>query len=247
MVSLYVLIDPHTFEIRYVGVTGNKLGRRLSGHVRNANACKRTHTHNWILSLRPAKPAIIELEQCATYKDAHRAEIAYIAYFKTLNFRLTNHTSGGEGTPGLISARRGVPLSLTTRMKISQALLGHSYNKDIPKTPEHRRKLSKSKQGRRHTEEHSRAISEAHLRSGLRPPSWLGKCHSQETRAKMTKSAKTPARPVLEQTTGTRFPSIKAAARAFNLRACDISSIVNGRRGTIGGLRFKCFDADGGY
>lgn len=47
---IYVLTDPRTQEIRYVGGTVQKLSRRLTGHIGQAKKSQH-HCANWIKSL----------------------------------------------------------------------------------------------------------------------------------------------------------------------------------------------------
>ncbi len=55
-VKIYLLIDPITEEIRYIGRTKNTLSIRLSGHLSKANSrVFKTHKDNWILNLKNKK------------------------------------------------------------------------------------------------------------------------------------------------------------------------------------------------
>ena len=51
MVIIYVLIDPTTKEVRYVGATSRTLNQRLSAHLTDARKNRGTYKVNWINSL----------------------------------------------------------------------------------------------------------------------------------------------------------------------------------------------------
>lgn len=236
---VYVLEDPRTEEIRYVGITGGLLSRRLSAHIGSARNNVQRHVSRWIRGL-PCKPRITAIETHATHAELLDAESFYIAYFRSLGFHLTNLTEGGEGTVGWVSNKRGTRLSTAQKKKISDTLTGHSYNKGIPKSREHRAKLSAAKKGKQKPLE-ARQRQAATMRArGHKPPSWTGKHHSQKTRTKMIQSAQTPARPVQETTTGKIYPSIKAAARDLNLPQPEVSRVLSGYGGrkSVKGFRF---------
>jgi hypothetical protein len=99
MTSIYVLRDPRTNEVRYVGKTVKSLRARLSGHLYCAKT-KNTYRDRWVMSLLDAGivPAIEAIE-LAGENWADR-ESYWIAHFRQLGARLANHTDGGEGAPG---------------------------------------------------------------------------------------------------------------------------------------------------
>jgi hypothetical protein len=59
---IYFLIDPRTFDTRYVGKTGNKLNRRLNSHVYDAKSDKYNHHCScWIRSLYLLTQSVLNL------------------------------------------------------------------------------------------------------------------------------------------------------------------------------------------
>lgn len=96
--KIYVLRDPRTNEIRYVGVTHST--HRLSEHLYSAKV-RKTHTATWIKSLCVLgfTPVLETIEEGKGPGWAVR-ERFWIAKYKELGCKLTNHTEGGEGTPG---------------------------------------------------------------------------------------------------------------------------------------------------
>jgi hypothetical protein len=96
-ISLYVLIDPLTLRVRYIGRTKVSLAMRLSQHVfRAKNNKHRTHKHNWIVSLlrKNCRPYIRRLCIVDGWSESHVLERLLIAKYRD---RLVNHDDRGEG------------------------------------------------------------------------------------------------------------------------------------------------------
>lgn len=94
---IYVLKDPHTNAVRYVGKTVRTLKTRLQAHVARSAALK-THKDCWIrglmaLDLRP----LIESIEVVEGAEWGEREIFWIAHFRAIGTSLTNQTMGGEG------------------------------------------------------------------------------------------------------------------------------------------------------
>src|SRR5208282_2401004 len=145
--TVYVLRDPSTLEIRYVGVTKKSLGVRLSQHVWAAKNSGQSHVAHWVgaLAVRP----MIE----AVEKDCSRSrEIFWIKHYRALGARLTNLTDGGEGVPGL-------QLTAEHRKKIGDG------NRDKVVPLEVRKRIGASLKGRKKTfsVKHRRNIGLAQL------------------------------------------------------------------------------------
>ena len=113
--KIYILKDPRTLEIRYVGVTSKSLSTRLSNHIYYAKKRNCTHVHNWILSLLNInlKP-LIEILEVVTKDTWEEREKYWILEYKKTN-NLTNIALGGSG---LIRDR-----TLSSRQK---SALGHN-------------------------------------------------------------------------------------------------------------------------
>ena len=93
---IYILIDPSTNEIRYIGKTNN-LKQRLKNHL---NACrdKNTHKRNWINKLKTKgfKPEIEIIDE-VSINEWKYWEIFWISYYKSIGCNLLNYTIGGDG------------------------------------------------------------------------------------------------------------------------------------------------------
>lgn len=142
LVTIYMLIDPLSNRIRYVGKCMN-LAERLRRHLRDKHP---SHKASWIKSLsqKNLRPIIAELEVCSV-EIWERRERYWIKKFRSLGHKLTNMNEGGVGG--------GTP-SQAVRDKISKALLGKSLSEahiaaisksltGLPKKPAHRAKLTK--------------------------------------------------------------------------------------------------------
>jgi hypothetical protein len=130
---IYTLQDPFSLDVKYIGLTSQKLNVRLSAHWTTFNN-KKSHKVHWIKKLKKLnqKPIIKELDIAYSLKEAADLEKYWISQFKTWGFKLTNTTEGGEGALGYKH-----DLETVLKMKQIQALKPKK-----PKTP----KLSKEEQ-----------------------------------------------------------------------------------------------------
>jgi hypothetical protein len=112
-VKIYVLKDPITKEIRYIGRTKNSLNVRLNGHFCKAKQNKfKTHKDNWILKLK-TKPVIELLEIVDGWEKSYLREQELIKEYLNKGFKLVNLHDRGEG--GLLRN-----ISEEQRIKISK-------------------------------------------------------------------------------------------------------------------------------
>lgn len=93
---IYVLCDPVTQQIRYVGKTMRGLAR-VKWHMYERG--RRTHKDNWIRSLkkRGLEPEAVIIKEHAAPGDLDEAERFWIAYLRCIGADLTNATAGGDG------------------------------------------------------------------------------------------------------------------------------------------------------
>ena len=110
--QIYILIDPITNDVRYVGKTVSLLQKRLWNHCRDKSI---THKTSWIKSLKEngLKPLIRTVELC-NENELNDREIYWIYYFRKI-YNLTNLTDGGDGLP------IGFKHSVDTKKKISES------------------------------------------------------------------------------------------------------------------------------
>lgn len=156
IVRIYVLIDPITFEIRYVGKTVKTLSTRMGNHTYYAlhPLTYRDRWHGKLLR-RGYSPEICLVQEVL---EPHwiEAERYWIQYFRSIGCPLTNSTEGGDGATGHVK-------SAETRAKMSKTMTGRKHS------PETRAKLSASHKGIKQTPQ---AIEKrvAPLRGKKRPP-----------------------------------------------------------------------------
>lgn len=103
--KIYVLKDPRTKEVKYVGRTSNSLNGRLCKHINEAekyDASKNNKKLEWISELLSigCKPIIKQVE-CVSVKESAEKELQWIAYYKSKSCKLVN-LSGTVHTDKLI-------------------------------------------------------------------------------------------------------------------------------------------------
>jgi hypothetical protein len=123
-VSIYVLIDPRSEEISYIGYTSTSLRRRLNSHL--AALSPNNHEYEslkglWIRELdrRGLRPRIqlVQTTSVANRVDVSRLERYWYEQFVSLKCPLKNTLVGGTHITIL-------PVSADTRRKIGQAKRG---------------------------------------------------------------------------------------------------------------------------
>jgi len=98
-VFIYVLIDPTTEKIRYVGKTKNLPKTRLSGHITEAKKLyNNTHKSRWIRKLlkQNLKPEIEIIDEIPKYEYELWEEF-YIKLLKSFGAPLVNSDETGRG------------------------------------------------------------------------------------------------------------------------------------------------------
>ena len=123
LVLIYLLIDPTTIEIRYVGKTIN-LPQRLARHKRDAFSVGGTSIHRnaWLRGLYSKGLApIVQIVDTAASDNWGSVERYYIQHLSEAGYNLTNMTPGGEGCTmrGSKHWNYGKLLASETKAKIS--------------------------------------------------------------------------------------------------------------------------------
>jgi hypothetical protein len=181
---VYVLKDPTTGDVRYVGWTADP-EKRLRTHINSSRLHKpKTYKACWIRSLlvRGLQPLMEVVE--SGFGDPAPAEMRWIAAMRAAGAKLTNATDGGDGTAGYRFTEEG-------RRKLSESHRGYvmppeqierlrASQKARPMTPERLRRLRESAAGMR------RQISAASIQKMAE--SKRGKKQSPETVEKRRQS-----------------------------------------------------------
>ena len=94
--NIYVLIDPTTNMVRYVG-KANNVGQRYKAHLNRARK-HQVHKKNWVEKLKKQglKP-IIQVIDVVPIEDWVFWETYWISQMKSWGFDLINYTNGGDG------------------------------------------------------------------------------------------------------------------------------------------------------
>lgn len=94
--NIYILIDPRTNLVKYVGKTNN-IRQRYMAHLNRARK-HQIHKKNWIEQLKKEKlKPIIEIIDVVPIDNWIFWETYWISQMKTWGFDLINYTNGGEG------------------------------------------------------------------------------------------------------------------------------------------------------
>jgi len=103
MVSIYVLKDPFTLDIKYVGKTVHHINKRYAQHKHNfkRKTGRLNKLNSWIKNLyKKGVVPIIEVIDEVDNSIWIQAEQGYIRLFKAIGCNLKNATMGGEGAEG---------------------------------------------------------------------------------------------------------------------------------------------------
>lgn len=97
---IYILVDPLTDEIRYVGKTNNLAKRRTYHFSITVQSKLRCHVSRWLTKIlnQGLRPLMIEIDKVEG--DWEWCEKYWIEQFKIWGCNLTNHSIGGGGTTG---------------------------------------------------------------------------------------------------------------------------------------------------
>jgi hypothetical protein len=166
--SIYVLIDPRDFTVRYVGLTKNTIKQRFGKHLYDARHNCRFPVQRWIarlleMELKPI-PALLE----ETYDPT--AETHWILCFRQQAARLLNCNDGGSAinpTPETREKLRQVRLG--KKMPEEQKAKIAAAHKGRKRSPEVVLKSAEARHGQKRTPEFSERLS-AILKGKKMPP-----------------------------------------------------------------------------
>lgn len=171
--TIYILSDPRTDEVRYIGATVQKLTHRLRKHVKYEGLDAKSV---WIQSLvhEDVSPVITEIEVVPA-EEKGAAEQRWVAFYRQQGADLTNSTEGGSGSPGfrhspqaraaMSQSRKGRPSPMKgrTHSPESRELLRQAAQRQF-QDPAQREAVSRVHKGKTLSEDHRRAVSEANTK-----------------------------------------------------------------------------------
>jgi len=148
---IYLLLEPHPKEIRYVGKTVLHPARRLYEHLRTCQQQKATgqwkynyHNAYWLRSLRcEEKEPIMVIIDVVTLEEGGGAEAAYLEFYQRAGCRLTNTQPGGDGQ----GSGNDQPNFGKNPSKAARRKTGHASRGKHP-TEATRAKMSRARQSR---------------------------------------------------------------------------------------------------
>lgn len=217
---IYGLVCPLKNEYRYIGKTVQSLSRRLNKHLYEINKYN-SHKNSWLKHLKNinelSKVEIELIEEC-NIDTLNDREIFWINEYKQRGYSLTNMTIGGD------CGSLGYRHTIEAKRKISE--------------------ISKKNKNRKLSEETKRKIS---LSLIGKPGRNTGNKHSEETKNKISNSKKGTlswnAISIVQMTKANKFveewASAKSAAQQLKLSQGNIWSVINGKRNTCGGYKWK--------
>lgn len=132
-VKIYKLTEPRTEKVRYIGITVQRLCKRLCGHVHHAKH-NNSNMDKWIkelllLKLRPIISLIEEVEK----ELWQQREKYWIKYYRKQYPDLTNMAQGGNGSPGLVWKEESIQSLSESHSKAVYALsFDHKVVKKYP-------------------------------------------------------------------------------------------------------------------
>lgn len=149
---VYVLKDPQTLEVRYVGWTNKKPERRLQGHISDAKRKSTSHVRRWLLSVvNKGLMPIVEVVESGIGDGYDNCERKWIKLYRDSGASLTNITDGGAGCPGRVRSAAERKITSDNRKaywaKIPQEQRAYIARKSWNKrTPEERSETAKNRQ-----------------------------------------------------------------------------------------------------
>lgn len=210
---IYVLRDPRTNEVRYVGWTYDP-AKRLRYHLYDATKGG-TYKANWITQLRSLglipSMEIIDEGHGVGWGEAERR---HIAAYRAIGARLTNMTDGGDGNPGWVPSE-------ATRKKMRR------------RTPEASERLRERNRSRIITDE-ERERRRQRVLGTKRPPEVGDKIRAALTGRKHTGQAKKNIKQanvsrgykVRRVEDGKIFPTIRRAARVMHSNDASLRQAI---------------------
>jgi len=238
IVYIYVLIDPRTDEVRYVGKSNDPKVRyrNHANHTKN----KKSHKEMWVKQLQSLgmKPVLFVVEE--TDEDHWRErERWWQLHFEELGANLTNLNDCGYGRPGFaktpeqLAILRALVADLRNREDVREKY--RQYMKDRWKNDaEYVAKMKTVHLGAKRSEETKKKLSEG-----------LKRAHEQrriEACGKIKLNRSTPEIIGLIDPDGNPVPpfvKIRDFCEPRGLSECHLNSVIHGKRRIHRGYTFR--------
>lgn len=118
--SIYILKDPRTDLVRYVGQTIVNPNNRYAQHIYQWKRSKKlTHVNSWIKALYDLnlKPILEIIENSVNKENLNTREIETISLYKACGALLCNHTIGGAGGTSFKHSKESISKRLISILK----------------------------------------------------------------------------------------------------------------------------------
>jgi hypothetical protein len=225
-VKIYILRDPITNQIRYVGKTIGTLKQRLSNHLSSARSGRyNNYTTNWLKSLinKDLNPKIELVEESIDLESWENLEKTWIGIFKNIGCNLTNSTEGGIGNQNqYFSKDSQIKKSNSLKAKIRTGEISYK-EKGI--------KISAALKGIKRSEATKEKLRQANL----------GKIQPREIRLKQSLA-------VIQLTLNGVFIKeweiLSEASRNLNISKGAISNVCKGKQKTAGSFKWQYKNED---
>ena len=236
MVLIYILKDPITLEVKYVGKTARKLSTRYAQHKHNwkRTTGKLNKLNSWIKSLakKNLHPFIEIIDEVDDLKWVE-AEQGYIKLFKSFGCNLKNATLGGEGACGY-------KMKESSKIKRNKTLLTSKLWKE-----KHKKHSEIMK------EKHKEGLTNfgySHLSKEIKKE--IGKNHSNTMKIKFKNNPelinnliKKIKKPIVslnnDGSINMYFESSAEAGRYYNINNTHITRVCKGKSKKTHGIVFK--------
>ena len=255
---IYILIDPLTNQIRYVGKANDPKKRYLSH--KNKSKDKNTHKRNWInkVMLKGVYPEIEVIDKVLKSEWKYW-EKWWIMYFKSIGADLINKTFGGDGLTfgNQTSFRKGHKPKFTgANFTEEQRDKVRKFMSERPVLEETRKKLSKANKGKickPHTEKTIEKIKHTFFKKGHIPwctgtvgiikstrkgiplPDSIKLKISNTLKGRATKPTRKVSQFDKENKLIKTYSSLKQASDVTGILYGSIANVVTGRAKTAGG------------
>lgn len=240
--KIYVLKSTITNEVSYVGLTINKLSKRLNCHYCDVryNRTKNLHKINWFNKYN--NTIIIEqIDSSDNKHDAFEKEKYWISKFRNDGIILINKTNGGEGCFGYKHNKE-------TILKISGEN-NHRFGKKHTKEwiLDAKNRIPVNKGIKTNKPAHNRGVAPSDITIEKIRNSKLGSKLSDSTIENMKavdRSYKNKKIEALIDKKWIVFDSMKDASVELKLNPQKISLVCSGKRKSTGGLFFRYFGSN---
>lgn len=122
-IVIYGLFCPVAGAIRYIGKS-EQVSKRFYAHIYSASHSGKTYKQRWIASLltKRLRPELVILQELKNGDCWKSSEKRWIAYAASMDWPLTNHANGGDGSSPLDDRARAIKLEAMGRPEVRRRM-----------------------------------------------------------------------------------------------------------------------------